>query len=216
LELTIPDKLQSSKLATRLFMILQDYLLAIELPNSDIPAVGEISNRFRELGIKKFWDAMNYVQRLPYGRTHDRTNYRLVLSEQRGACSVKHALIAALAKELKIELKLMLGIFLQTAETTPQIIPILTQYKIDSIPEAHTYLKYQKNRLDITFPKANDFTFNMRVEREISITPEQIGEFKIEQHQAFIRQWLKHRPELNFEYVWHAREAWIKHLSQSL
>lgn len=40
-----------------------------------------ISGYFLDLGFNTFYKALNYVHKLPYGRSFDRTNYLSVLSE---------------------------------------------------------------------------------------------------------------------------------------
>ena len=195
-------------------MLLHHYLKEIELPNHGINLRGEVSGSFLRMNILTLWDAIEYVHKLPYGRTTDRENYLQVLNEARGACSVKHALIAALAEEQQFPLTLTLGIFLLTAQNMPRITHILDSYHLTSIPEAHCYLKYKNSTLDITFPDTTHFSFQSDLEQEIDITPQQIGLFKVEKHQAFIREWLKDKAHLNFDLIWAAREQWIQELSQ--
>jgi hypothetical protein len=48
-----------------------------------------------------------------------------------------------------------------------------------------------------------------------SLNPHQIGQFKIEKHQAFIRDWLKQQSKVTFDLIWKAREQWIKKLSEN-
>jgi len=196
-------------------MLLCHYLQKIGLPNTAIELLGEVSGYFLKKDILTLWSAIEYIHKLPYGRTTDRANYLQVLREERGACSVKHALIAALAEELNIPLTLTLGIFLLTAENMPKIIPILHRYHLEAIPEAHCYLKFNNHTLDITFPDKSEFSFNPILEQEMTITPQQIGEFKVEEHQAFIKRWVENKTDLNFKLVWTAREQWIRELSQA-
>lgn len=194
-------------------MLLFDYLKEIGLPNPIIESHGKVSKSFLKEDILTLWNAIEYVYKLPYGRTKNRENYLQILDEKKGACSGKHALIAALAEELFIPLKLTLGIFLLTPENMPKIVPILEHYHLEAIPEAHCYLKYNENTLDITFPDSSEFSFNAKLEQEIIITPQQIGLFKVEKHQAFIRAWIKDKADLNFDLIWTAREEWIAKLS---
>ncbi len=196
-------------------MLLCHYLKDIELPNPMIELRGEASSSFLKHHVLTLWDAIEYIYKLPYGRTTDRENYLQVLHERKGACSAKHALIAALAEEQLVPLKLTLGIFFLTAQNMPRITPILDSYHLTSIPEAHCYLKYKNNTLDITFPDISEFSFKTNLEQEINITPQQIGLFKIEKHQAFIREWVKDKANLNFDLIWTAREQWIRELSQN-
>lgn len=194
-------------------MLLIDYLKEIGLPNPIIESHG-VGRLFLKKDILTLWDAIEYAYQLPYGRTTNRENYLQIIDEKRGACSAKHALIAVLAEELIIPLKLSLGIFLLTPKNMPKIAPILEHYHLEAIPEAHCYLKYNNNTLDITFPNSSDFSFNADLEEEINITPQQIGLFKVEKHQAFIRAWIKDKVNLDFDLIWTAREEWIRKLSQ--
>lgn len=196
-------------------MQLSDYLEEIGLPNKKIESKGQVSHLFLKHNILTLWDAVNYIHALPYERTTDRENYFQVLEEKRGTCSVKHALIADLAQEQFIPLKLVLGIFFLTRENMPKIAPILDSHKINKIPEAHCFLKYEIHSIDITFPESTDFSFNIDLEQELTINPHQIGQFKIEKHQAFIRDWGKQQ-NIKFDLIWKAREEWIKKLSKNV
>lgn len=196
-------------------MQLSDYLKKIGLPNKKIESKGQVSHLFLTHNILTLWDAVNYIHLLAYERTTDRENYFQVLEEKRGTCSVKHALIASLAQEQLIPLKLVLGIFFLTRENMPKIASILDSYKINKIPEAHCFLKYETHSLDITFPESTDFSFNVDLEQEFTINPHQIGLFKVEKHQAFIRDWGE-KQDISFDLIWNAREAWIKKLSEDV
>lgn len=190
-------------------MELIDYLQEIELPNEMIEPRGLASTLFLRNGIHTFWEAIIAVQRLPYDRTSDRGNYFQVLEQQRGSCSGKHALISALAREIEIPIKLCIGIFLLTPENNPQIASLLKKYRLEAIPEAHTFLRYNGKVLDITFPDSVSFSFDLPLEEEYEIAPQQIGEFKVHKHQEFIRRWASNIP---FEIIWKAREEWIQRL----
>lgn len=192
---------------------LYNYLQSIQLPNKSL-ITNTISTVFFEKDIHDFWKAIQYVYQLPYGRTTHRDNYLEILTEEKGACSGKHALIAALAEELEIPLHLFLGIFLITAENTPGIASILKHHNLEAIPEAHCYLKYNHHTLDITFPGNNNFVFDTVLEKEITISPDQIGSFKLKTHQEFIIKWIKTKHNLDFDLIWTAREEWIAELSK--
>jgi hypothetical protein len=74
-------------------------------------------------------------------------------------------------------------------------------------------LKYKNSTLDITFPDSKTFAFNANLEEETPITPQQIGSFKVDRHQTFIKNWLKDRPDLTFDFIWQVREQLIQKLS---
>ncbi len=88
------------------------YFKRINLPNIKLEGSTHTRTMFLALGITDFYQAIDYVHQLPYGRNSDRINYLQVLSEKHGACSTKHALIAELARSLNIDLRLKLGLIL--------------------------------------------------------------------------------------------------------
>lgn len=191
-----------------------EYLNKIQLPNAPISKCGTVSHEFIKTGISTLWEAIAYVKQLPYGRNADRSQYLQVLTEQQGTCSTKHALIAALADELSLPLSLNLGIFYLTASNYPELAAILSDYQLPAIPEAHCFLNYKQHSLDLTFPEHSDYSIETQLEQIISITPEQIGSFKLEYHHSFINNWLANKPHLTFDIMWQAREQCISHLSQ--
>jgi hypothetical protein len=191
---------------------LREYLKEIELPDKTIEPAGEISSSFLMSHILTLWDAIEYVSKLAYGRTTNRENYLQVLNEKKGACSTKHALIAALAEEQYIPLELTLGIILLDANNMPAITHVLDAFQLDSIPEAHCYLMYKYRTLDITFPDVLDFSLKAVVKEEEKITPKKIGSYKVKKHQYFIKEWLKDKAALNCDLIWSAREKIIHEL----
>ncbi|HWO29322.1 MAG TPA: hypothetical protein VNO32_11045 [Candidatus Acidoferrum sp.] len=73
------------------------------------------------LGIAKtdLRTAAQYVCGLPYGRNSDPSDPVIVLAEQRGTCSTKHALLRRLAIEQGLDIALVLGIYEMTERNTP-------------------------------------------------------------------------------------------------
>lgn len=99
-----------------------DLGLSIErLPSFALHTEGPLGRRFAALGLDDYRDAARHVRDLPYGRNSDRSNWRLVLKEERGTCSTKHALIAELAHENGRPVALVLGVYeMDGANTPPQ------------------------------------------------------------------------------------------------
>jgi len=60
---------------------------------------GPLSREFIALGCTDWKAALCYVKKIPYARNSDGNNFHLVLGEQCGTCSTKHALLVALAEE---------------------------------------------------------------------------------------------------------------------
>ncbi|WP_299011947.1 hypothetical protein [uncultured Shewanella sp.] len=120
------------------------------LPNEALNPNEPISGTLLKLGFESFHQICQWVWYLPYGRTQDSCNYMSVIEEQKGTCSTKHALLKALADELNIDVELTMGIYGMTEANTPGVGKVLKQYRQDFIPEAHCYLTYQNQRVDLT------------------------------------------------------------------
>ncbi|WP_018624362.1 hypothetical protein [Kangiella aquimarina] len=180
------------------------------IPNKKLDYSEELSKEFIERGISSFHAACDYVWKLPYGRTSDRANWKLVLTESRGACSTKHALLKALADELLIDIDLVVGIYPMTGKNTSGVGKVLLKHNVEYIPEAHCYLRYQDERLDFTrYSVQADEPIN-KFFSEISIKPNEIGEIKLNFHKNFIRN---NYSKVEFERIWAIREECIAEIS---
>ena len=172
---------------------------------------GPVTRLFRTVGIRDFGAAAHHIWELPYGRIADRNQLGLVLSEGRGTCSTKHALLAELAREQNISVQLTLGIYEMSERNTPGVGQVLNKYGLSYIPEAHCYLRYRGDRIDVTGVAAGpepiqDFLY------EESIVVEQIGAYKNDLHKRFLRDWISRTEAMegrNLEEVWRIREECI-------
>lgn len=187
----------------------------LAFPDAPLSAAGSCSTALLRAGCSTIRDSARFLCELPYGRNTNRADYRLVLPEQRGTCSTKHALLAAAARECDLPLSLTIGIYDMTEANTPGVGRVLRANSLSAIPEAHCYLTYQGQRLDITrsdvTPRASMGPFH----REWPIEPSQIGEYKVRLHQEYLREWLADHPELRLgpEEIWRIREQCILSLS---
>ena len=183
------------------------------LPNPQLTKNKPISQKFLGMGINYFKEAVRHVHSLRYGRNSNRTEILLVLDEEKGTCSSKHALLTSLAKECSIPLDLMLGIYAMDGSNTTGVEIVLNKYGLESIPEAHCYLRYQKQRIDITRSgvEATNPITNFLFEEVIN--PEDISLKKVEIHQNFIKRWLVNSSgssiKYNFDTLWNIREECI-------
>ena len=162
------------------------------------------------------WDALTqYVQQIPYGRTSDRSDLRLVLTENRGTCSSKHALLKEIAEENQMnDIRLMLGMYRMNAHNTPGIGDTLEVANIPFVPEAHCYLNINGQRYDFTSPTADIKIIEPDILEEFEIQPEQIGRYKVAFHQKYMRMWGEQAyPNMTFDELWALREACIARLS---
>ena len=166
-------------------------------------------------GLKTWNELIQHVRQLPYGRNKTRTDFSLVISESKGTCSSKHAFLKSIADENDLPVKLILCLYKMTEENTPGIGTILSQRKIDFIPEAHCYLKVENERMDFTNKSSDLSRIDSDILEEIEITPEQVGEFKVVYHQNYLRNWThKNGLNLSFEEIWEIREQCIFNLSK--
>jgi hypothetical protein len=181
------------------------------------PLLGDrtITRRFRALGIDDFAGAARWLQHLPYGRTSRRDDATLVLTEGHGTCSSKHALLALLAGEQGIDVALTLGIYEMSERNTPGVGGVLARHGLASLPEAHCYLTYAGERVDIT----RDVRGNGPVEPflyEEAIRVDQIGAYKVELHRRVLADWIARSPAARgrtVDHVWKIREACIAALT---
>ena len=187
------------------------------LPNFDIFNRGKLSFEFLHRGFRDFYSAIDYVQSLDYGRPSDKTKLELVLVEERGSCSTKHALIIELARENGLkDLELVLGIYKMDENNTRGVEPILRKYGLSYIPEAHCYIRYENNRFDFTSDNLGITSPFDSLFEETTILPAQIYDYKTEYHRGFLKNWIKNNKlpgRWNFEKLWTAREECIKELS---
>jgi len=196
--------------------MIKNFLKKLELPNPNLLVDKFISQKFLSLDCTSFYEAIQFVHHLPYGRT-SKADCLLVLAEMWGTCSTKHSLIAELARELNIRsIQLYAGIFTMSAINTPKIANILKEHGLDGIPEAHCYLEFNQNSFDITFSNNKQAIMTYHLVEKIKITPEQISDFKVNWHRKFIKKWLS---SMNYSYtvdeLWSIRESCIAKISSA-
>ena len=182
-------------------------------------ASGErISILFAERNIYTFSEAAQYIKSLPYKRNKNKKDIACVLIDNYGTCSTKHALLKQLAIENEQpEFKLMMGIYKMHACNTPHIAPMLHAYKLEYIPEAHNYLRYNNLILEFTSKKSTPADFIPDLLEESEILPEQVTDFKICYHRDYISQWQKQENiPYSIEELWEIREKCIKSLSEQV
>lgn len=167
-------------------------------------------------GIDSWNKLTKYIKNLPYGRNENRTDFGLVLSEKKGTCSSKHALLKTIADLNNVpDIDLVIGIYRMTELNTPKIGKELTINSIEFIPEAHCYLKINGKRVDLTTKKSEFKKIEKDIIQEKEIEPKQVGEFKVAYHKKFIESWLKQsKSEFEFDQIWQIREQCIRNLTE--
>ena len=163
----------------------------------------------------KFKELIDKVKNIPYGRNANRYDFSLVLSENKGTCSSKHAFLKDFADKNEIEnVKLYIGIFKMNEVNTPKISDLLSKNNINYIPEAHCYLKINQIPVDVTTSDSFYDKIKNEIIEEIEIIPNQVSDFKVEYHKAFLKKWIEETNQNNtFEEIWEIREQCIEKLS---
>lgn len=163
-----------------------------------------------------FEELIEKVKNIPYGRNSNRTDFSLVISENKGTCSSKHAFLKDFAVKNNIaNVKLFIGIFKMNESNTPKIFPLLTRSNLNFIPEAHCYLKINETPLDVTTLESFYDKIKEDIVEEVSIEPNQVADFKVDYHQNFLKNWIiENQIPFTFEEIWNIREKCIQKLSE--
>jgi hypothetical protein len=179
---------------------------------------GKISDAFVQFGSLDYRAAARFVSRLPYGRNTIIHRPLAVLQEGRGTCSTKHALLRRLAIEQSLNVVLVLGIYEMHERNTPGVGSVLERHGLETLPEAHCYLRFRESRVDVTRPIDADPPERItRFLHEEDITPEQIGDHKTAVHRQFLRRWMTESGNArrrDLDEVWRIREECIAALSR--
>lgn len=187
------------------------------LPEERLRAAGPASRMLVEAGCADFRAAGRQLLLLPYGRNRDRSDWRLVLREGRGTCSTKHALLAAAAGEVGLPIQLTVGLYGMNERNTPGVGAVLAAHDLTAIPEAHCYVVWQGQRIDVTRSGVEATEPIASFEVEWPIEPDQIGAHKVALHRRHVATWLAGagRPDLSVDALWSIREACIAALAQT-
>jgi hypothetical protein len=180
--------------------------------DAPLRASAPLGAAFAAHGVRTWAGAVRFVHALPYGRNADRADAGLVLGEQHGTCSTKHALLAALGAETDLPVRLLLGLTLLRAETHPRAAATLAAAGLAEIPEAHCVLDVAGRRLDVTFPGSTGAPPPMEHVHEIA--PHQIGPYKLDWHRQALDGWSQERG-FDGTHVWRTREACIAALGDA-
>ena len=192
-----------------------DQHFAINLPDFQLKESFHYSDLFRSKGITTFHEACAHIAALPYGRNSKRDDFSLVLTEGRGSCSSKHALLAALAEENgREDIELIAGIFLMSEATHRKLSGFFDDKPYNVIPECHCYLRYKRERFDFTDTSNTMSRIAPKIVREQRIEPHQVVDWKPKIHQEYLKSWLLRNPQIDrdLETMWIEREECIARL----
>jgi hypothetical protein len=165
--------------------------------------------------LNNFLSLCNHIKNLPYGRTNNRNDFASVLKENKGTCSTKHAFLKQVAIENNVDtINLFIGIYNMNEANTKGVGAVLNAHNLVYLPEAHTYLKINETIIDITRNTISGESFNKTLQVEIEILPKAVGDYKVEFHKNYIKQWLlQEKLTYTFDAIWSIREQCIAALS---
>lgn len=165
-------------------------------------------------GITTWEAALKCIREIPYGRNTNRADFSLVLTENKGTCSSKHALLKVIALNNTIpNVDLVIGMYKMT-ESNTKIGTHLSDTTLDYIPEAHCYLKINNHIVDVTTLHSEYEKIQHDLLMEVTIEAHQVVDYKIQFHQDFIKKWIvQNKITHTFEEIWTIREKCIQHLS---
>ena len=176
---------------------------------------GPISKAFKDRGIETFGEACALVKSLVYKRCSSDLDILKVLHENCGTCSSKHELIKRLADENTISnCQLILCVFKMSAANTRKVSTILERYGMEYIPEAHTYILYNGELYDLTFPGETNLNYLKDVIFSQEIDADHIRE-KADTHKSYLLKWIKEEKlKFSISELWEIREQCILALSE--
>jgi len=158
------------------------------LPDIALQGAGETTALFLARGLGTLREAARYLWALPYGRISDGLRPDLVLHEGRGTCTTKHALLASLAAEQGIGLALMVGVYEMTERNTPGVGRVLDRYGLDAVPEAHCYVVWEGERIDITRRVKAPEAITIFLHEEL-VSPTGLAAYKMPLHRQCLSAW---------------------------
>ncbi|MFO7865290.1 MAG: hypothetical protein R6V02_00565 [Candidatus Aminicenantes bacterium] len=125
------------------------------MPDKPVDEAGPVSKKFSELGIQSFHAACRYVHELPYGYNSNREDVMILFKENKGSCTAKHGVIAALAEELGLPVGKTIGIYALEEDIVTGADSILSKYSLPYLPMVHCFLESGGHRVDLTEGNAN-------------------------------------------------------------
>lgn len=193
-----------------------NYKIIFTLQNIPLISDDELTKEITKRNIKTWNDLLKLVKNLPYGRNENRFDFSLVLKENKGTCSSKHAFLSKIAELNSLKnVKLILGMFKMNSQNHPKLKRILERENLEYIPEAHCYLSVNNLKLDLTNTNSNFSNIENEIITEIEIKPEQVNQYKVDYHKKFLTYWLENEnSKLAFEELWKIREECIKQLEE--
>lgn len=159
------------------------------------------------------WEQLTeYVYQLPYRRTSNRSDLSLVMTEQCGTCSGKHAFLMAVAEENEfLNIELHLALFQLNAVNMPCLTAYLKEIGREYLLEAHCYLKVDNQSLDVTGSLFDFTTIEPYIVEDQLVNYKELDSIKPAYHKNAVKNWILDKKIKNtFDFVWSQREKCIE------
>ncbi len=163
-------------------------------------------------------DLLDHVHKLPYGRISDKSQLHLVLEEQQGTCSAKHAFLKLAADALGLAgVELLLGFFMMDGKNSPALSTYFSSLEIEELPELHAFLKVNGKPIDITFPDNVKKTIPYDIIQSHRVNPEEMILTKEQLHRNFHKKWILSMTDFPYseDELWSIREKCIEILQNA-
>ncbi len=168
---------------------------------------GHLSRAFRARGIENLGQALDWVKDLPYGRNSSPHDAPLVVTEQRGTCSTKHAILARLALEIGVPAELRMALFEMNEANTPGVGATLAEAGLDAMLEAHCLMDLAGVQVDVTGlaqGEAAPVYLSFRTLDPLGLAD------KAPMHRIALDDWLREREQgMPLDAAWDVRERCI-------
>ncbi|MFK8057105.1 MAG: hypothetical protein AB8F78_13360 [Saprospiraceae bacterium] len=180
-----------------------------------LDAAGKVTQLSLKQGLTTFREVCEHLFRLPYRRPSGKTP-ESVFVEGCGTCSSKHSVLKTIAEEHgQQDIELVLCVFRMANSNTPKIGKVLRRGPLSAIPEAHNYIRWGEEAIDITKPGLHVSNLQADILEERVVSLEELTR-KSELHRDWLKSWLKaNHPEISLEAAWEQREACIEALAES-
>ena len=189
----------------------------VDLSQYKISSDRRLSGLLREKNIYDFQELSLWLKELPYKRISDTTRLDLVITEECGTCSSKHAFFSAVAIENSIDkFTLIVGMYKMNNHNTPGIGDVLLDNELEYIPEAHCYIRYGDEVIDVTKPLSIYDAIGEDVTEEKQMSPSEVINSKSDYHKLYINKWkLSQGIRYTEDQLWAIREKCIQNLIHS-
>lgn len=183
--------------------------------NFQLNSENQIIDSLKSYNVSTWEELVNFIKEIPYGRNTSRLNPSLVITENRGTCSSKHALLKTIADQHEQEgYELVIGVYKMSGKNTPEVKNVLAKHKLTYIPEVHCYLKFKGEVIDVTHSSFDHEMIKDDILIEKPIKPNQVGNYKIAFHENYLQDWIQEEKiPYSFDEIWAIREACIEELS---